>query len=281
MLAELIAGLGGVALHAAGLAFVAPGDGRADGVFVSSARQDRPPPVSSAHQDCADPPRPAAITRADRAIVCAVPESRRSGAVARRVLRWLITMTQLTAVILAAGEAKRMRSRRPKVLHHLCGRPLIAYPVRAARALGSPGRARRGPGGRRRAGGGSPEAGARLRRAEGAAGHRPRACCRRASPAATARAPSWCCRATCRCCPDATLERLVRPPRADRRGGHPADRRGGGRDRLRPRGAGGAAGRWASSSTATRRAAQRADPRDRHQRVLLRRARASGPRWTR
>jgi len=46
-------------------------------------------------------------------------------------------MTQLTAVILAAGEAKRMRSARPKVLHALCGRPLIAYPVNAARALGA------------------------------------------------------------------------------------------------------------------------------------------------
>ena len=44
-------------------------------------------------------------------------------------------MDQLTAVILAAGEGKRMRSRQPKVLHPLCGRPLIAYPLRAARAL--------------------------------------------------------------------------------------------------------------------------------------------------
>jgi bifunctional UDP-N-acetylglucosamine pyrophosphorylase/glucosamine-1-phosphate N-acetyltransferase len=47
------------------------------------------------------------------------------------------TMNQLTAVILAAGEAKRMRSARPKVLHALCGRPLIAYPVSTARALGA------------------------------------------------------------------------------------------------------------------------------------------------
>ena len=46
-------------------------------------------------------------------------------------------MAQLTAVILAAGEAKRMRSARPKVLHSLCGRPLIAYPVDAARAVGA------------------------------------------------------------------------------------------------------------------------------------------------
>jgi bifunctional UDP-N-acetylglucosamine pyrophosphorylase/glucosamine-1-phosphate N-acetyltransferase len=48
-----------------------------------------------------------------------------------------MTRTQLTVVILAAGEAKRMRSARPKVLHPLCGRPMIAYPVRVARALGA------------------------------------------------------------------------------------------------------------------------------------------------
>ncbi|MCI0545986.1 MAG: bifunctional UDP-N-acetylglucosamine diphosphorylase/glucosamine-1-phosphate N-acetyltransferase GlmU [Candidatus Rokubacteria bacterium] len=44
--------------------------------------------------------------------------------------------TSLTSVILAAGEAKRMRSNRPKVLHPLCGRPMIDYPLRACRALG-------------------------------------------------------------------------------------------------------------------------------------------------
>jgi bifunctional UDP-N-acetylglucosamine pyrophosphorylase/glucosamine-1-phosphate N-acetyltransferase len=41
----------------------------------------------------------------------------------------------LSVVILAAGEGKRMRSRQPKVLHPLCGRPLIGYPLRAAYAL--------------------------------------------------------------------------------------------------------------------------------------------------
>jgi bifunctional UDP-N-acetylglucosamine pyrophosphorylase/glucosamine-1-phosphate N-acetyltransferase len=45
------------------------------------------------------------------------------------------TVTDLTFVILAAGEGKRMRSRHPKVLHRLCGRPLIGYPLRIARAL--------------------------------------------------------------------------------------------------------------------------------------------------
>jgi bifunctional UDP-N-acetylglucosamine pyrophosphorylase/glucosamine-1-phosphate N-acetyltransferase len=46
-----------------------------------------------------------------------------------------IPMDQITTVILAAGEGKRMRSRQPKILHPLCGRPLIAYPLRLARAL--------------------------------------------------------------------------------------------------------------------------------------------------
>ncbi len=41
----------------------------------------------------------------------------------------------LTFVILAAGDGKRMRSRVPKVLHPLCGRPLLGYPLRIARAL--------------------------------------------------------------------------------------------------------------------------------------------------
>ena len=46
-------------------------------------------------------------------------------------------MKALTAVILAAGESKRMRSSRPKALHLLGGRRMIDYPVRLARALGA------------------------------------------------------------------------------------------------------------------------------------------------
>ena len=42
-----------------------------------------------------------------------------------------------TVVILAAGEGTRMRSSLPKVLHPLCGRPLIAWPVAAAREAGA------------------------------------------------------------------------------------------------------------------------------------------------
>ena len=40
-------------------------------------------------------------------------------------------MTALTAVILAAGQGTRMRSKLPKVLHELCGRPLVGWPIAA------------------------------------------------------------------------------------------------------------------------------------------------------
>ncbi len=42
-----------------------------------------------------------------------------------------------TVVIIAAGEGTRMRSALPKVLHPLCGRPLILWPVEAAREAGA------------------------------------------------------------------------------------------------------------------------------------------------
>jgi len=40
-------------------------------------------------------------------------------------------------LILAAGQGTRMRSQTPKVLHELCGRPLILWPLRAALAAGA------------------------------------------------------------------------------------------------------------------------------------------------
>lgn len=46
-------------------------------------------------------------------------------------------MSQLTAIILAAGKGTRMKSIRPKVLHELCGRPMVSYVVDAARAAGA------------------------------------------------------------------------------------------------------------------------------------------------
>jgi bifunctional UDP-N-acetylglucosamine pyrophosphorylase/glucosamine-1-phosphate N-acetyltransferase len=47
------------------------------------------------------------------------------------------TPTPLTAILLAAGQGKRMKSARPKVLHELCGRPMIHYVVEAALAAGA------------------------------------------------------------------------------------------------------------------------------------------------
>ena len=40
-------------------------------------------------------------------------------------------------MILAAGRGTRMRSAKPKLAHELCGRPLVAWPVAAARAAGA------------------------------------------------------------------------------------------------------------------------------------------------
>lgn len=43
----------------------------------------------------------------------------------------------VTAVILAAGQGKRMNSDLPKVLHAACGRPMVEYVLDAARAAGA------------------------------------------------------------------------------------------------------------------------------------------------
>ena len=47
------------------------------------------------------------------------------------------TVSAPTVVIIAAGEGTRMRSSLPKVLHPLCGRPLILWPVTAAQEAGA------------------------------------------------------------------------------------------------------------------------------------------------
>jgi bifunctional UDP-N-acetylglucosamine pyrophosphorylase/glucosamine-1-phosphate N-acetyltransferase len=46
-------------------------------------------------------------------------------------------VTAPIVVILAAGQGTRMHSRRPKVLHELCGRPMVLWPVRAALEAGA------------------------------------------------------------------------------------------------------------------------------------------------
>jgi bifunctional UDP-N-acetylglucosamine pyrophosphorylase/glucosamine-1-phosphate N-acetyltransferase len=46
-------------------------------------------------------------------------------------------VTPFSAVVMAAGQGTRMRSALPKVLHELCGRPMVAWPVLAATAAGA------------------------------------------------------------------------------------------------------------------------------------------------
>ena len=46
-------------------------------------------------------------------------------------------MREVMAIILAAGQSKRMKSETPKVLHEVCGRPMIEYVLDAARAAGA------------------------------------------------------------------------------------------------------------------------------------------------
>ncbi len=45
-------------------------------------------------------------------------------------------MTDIAAVILAAGKGTRLKSDLPKVLHEICGRPMLAYVFDACRAAG-------------------------------------------------------------------------------------------------------------------------------------------------
>ncbi len=46
-------------------------------------------------------------------------------------------MTSFSAVVMAAGQGTRMRSAVPKVLHEICGRPMVAWPVVAAQEAGA------------------------------------------------------------------------------------------------------------------------------------------------
>ncbi len=46
------------------------------------------------------------------------------------------TTTNRVAVILAAGISSRMNTKLPKVLHEVCGRPMLAYVLDACREIG-------------------------------------------------------------------------------------------------------------------------------------------------
>ncbi|MCA8999124.1 MAG: NTP transferase domain-containing protein [Planctomycetaceae bacterium] len=46
-------------------------------------------------------------------------------------------MSEVAAIVLAAGKSKRMKSDTPKVLHLACGRPMVDYVLDAAREAGA------------------------------------------------------------------------------------------------------------------------------------------------
>ena len=43
----------------------------------------------------------------------------------------------MAAIVLAAGKGTRMKTRRAKVLHEVCGRPIVYYPVKRALEAGA------------------------------------------------------------------------------------------------------------------------------------------------
>ena len=45
-------------------------------------------------------------------------------------------MTERVAIILAAGVSSRMNTKMAKVLHEVCGRPMLAYVLDACREAG-------------------------------------------------------------------------------------------------------------------------------------------------
>jgi bifunctional UDP-N-acetylglucosamine pyrophosphorylase/glucosamine-1-phosphate N-acetyltransferase len=47
-----------------------------------------------------------------------------------------MTITDRIAIILAAGQSSRMNTKLPKVLHEVCGRPMLAYVLDACRQAG-------------------------------------------------------------------------------------------------------------------------------------------------
>ncbi|MBA3808986.1 MAG: bifunctional UDP-N-acetylglucosamine diphosphorylase/glucosamine-1-phosphate N-acetyltransferase GlmU [Solirubrobacterales bacterium] len=70
---------------------------------------------------------------------CASTSQNSSHRARERSRRWnsICPVSAPIVLILAAGQGTRMRSQTPKVLHELCGRPMVLWPVQAALAAGA------------------------------------------------------------------------------------------------------------------------------------------------
>src|SRR3954451_24981228 len=95
---------------------------------------------SSGHRTRSSSPRSRRPAPSPSAAATASPTTRSASGYAPTRRRSVVTPTRSnlrrvtapTVVIMAAGQGTRMRSRTPKVLHDLCGRPIIGWPVAAA-----------------------------------------------------------------------------------------------------------------------------------------------------
>jgi bifunctional UDP-N-acetylglucosamine pyrophosphorylase/glucosamine-1-phosphate N-acetyltransferase len=72
-----------------------------------------------------------------------VVESAASASVRRTRGRWFpadylgdVGLSEAAAIVLAAGKSTRMKSDLPKVLHELCGRPMLSFVLSACRLAG-------------------------------------------------------------------------------------------------------------------------------------------------
>src|SRR5205085_1485720 len=109
-------------------------DGKRHGPDPAPRHPD-PQPLRAAHRHArVDGRRLTALRRRDRT-ADRRPGRSRPGRPAPR--GYDLRVSAPVVVILAAGQGVRMRSATPKLLHPLCGRPMIAWPVAAAREAGA------------------------------------------------------------------------------------------------------------------------------------------------
>src|SRR5690606_32232044 len=59
-----------------------------------------------------------------------------AGALGRPGCKGAANMTKPAAIVLAAGQGTRMKSKRPKVLHEVAGRPMVRLVIDAVRRAG-------------------------------------------------------------------------------------------------------------------------------------------------